>query len=1017
MLKLTALFCSCLLCCTALAQQQKHYVFTRFGKINGLAADAAYCVTQDKEGFIWIGTEDGLQRYDGTRFITFHHNAADPGSIPFDGVGFVHYDKKGRLLMVCSDNAIGFFDTHSFRYTPIKTRFPNDVRKNNIVNIQEDDDGIIHLTLAGYGVATYSEKNNEFDRSYNTLPPNGSGTTNDLNKDKVTGNYWVSAQNGFDLYDSKTKQFVPHTSNPIVKKINEVLPEEKTSIAAKPFTDRKGRFWTFLWSYKKGGPEIYSYNPADGKWTTYKDNIDAQAKAYHTVDGIFQQRNGTIWAFGVSLLAKYNEKTNLFEDVRNLSFRQNGVDIEYINNIFEDAEFNLWIPTSGGLYLFNPGSQVFTNLPNKRDDGIGYTNSTDAILQAKNGIIYISSWGAGLFAYDSNFNIVPNPIIPVAKANAGVSMWDMHERSNGEIWMGLQDGHLYIYDQPAKKLHNLRLAAFEGLTIRQVAEDSMGNMWMGTQRGLVVKCAGANWHDTATAFKVMQRVKGHITKLVADKNNVIWVCTDRYGLFKLNATDGSILQHIDDQSPENIRLQTAGVGDILRYNDSILLIASGTLHILNERTNTITYFGLADGLPNFGIRNITKDKLGYVWLSMNNGICRLRFENLYVNNFGPEDGIENNHFQLNAAHVLRDGRMVMGTTTDILLFDPAKIHVSRKAVPVSIAAFKVFDKFLRVDSLLQLKKIALPYTDNSITIDITTHSYTQTNGIMYFMEGVDKEWHTSANREVVYNYLAPGSYTFKTKVTKADRVEADRVTELKIVIEPPFWNTWWFYGLLVLSAIAVFYLFDRERLMRIRSTEKIRTDIALNLHHDVSTALNHINLLSEMARMKADRDLGKSKELIEQISEKSNTMIIGMDDMLWSIDPANDNMEKTLLRMTEFADALRNRHEAQIVLEADQNIRKLKLDMKKRYVFFIIFKDSLRSVVQYSGGKQTQVNIRIEKSNLLLSMHDPVALNDKDTNTMKSIEEMKSYAADTRATLDIQYDKNGTGILLSMPLQ
>src|SRR5690606_21310310 len=196
-------------------------------------------------------------------------------------------------------------------------------------------------------------------------------------------------------------------------------------------------------------------------------------------------------------------------------------------------------------------------------------------------------------------------------------------------------------------------------------------------------------------------------------------------------------------------------------------------------------------------------------------------------------------------------------------------------------------------------------------------------------------------------------YTFMVQSQDAEGNTGLNTTTLEIVINPPFWRTWWFFCLLALTMAAIFYWFDRERMNRLKALQKVRTEIAVNLHEEVNSTLSNINLLSEMARIKADKDIERSKEFIDQISRKSHYMITAMDDILWSIDPANDTMQKSLLRMMEFTDSLKNRHGSNIELAIDKKVRSLKLDMKTRHEAFLIFKSALIMMVQYAGGKDT----------------------------------------------------------------
>ncbi|MBK6634779.1 MAG: hypothetical protein IPG38_11080 [Chitinophagaceae bacterium] len=164
------LLCSLLLFSfSAFTQHKKNYLFTRFGKVNGLAADMAFCVAQDLQGYIWIGTDRGLQRYDGKKFLTFRNDKTNAASIPSNAISALKIDKKGRLWVINSNKQVGFLHTGTFRYTRVKIAVPEAFKKNNMLPLIEDHDGILHISIQGYGVITYNESTNEFSAAYNRI--------------------------------------------------------------------------------------------------------------------------------------------------------------------------------------------------------------------------------------------------------------------------------------------------------------------------------------------------------------------------------------------------------------------------------------------------------------------------------------------------------------------------------------------------------------------------------------------------------------------------------------------------------------------------------------------------------------------------------------------------------------------------------------------------------------------------------------------------------------------------------
>jgi signal transduction histidine kinase len=240
---------------------------------------------------------------------------------------------------------------------------------------------------------------------------------------------------------------------------------------------------------------------------------------------------------------------------------------------------------------------------------------------------------------------------------------------------------------------------------------------------------------------------------------------------------------------------------------------------------------------------------------------------------------------------------------------------------------------------------------------------------------------------------------------------------MSIRISPPFWKTWWFFSLLAIAIGGLFFWIDRERIKRNQMVQKMRSDIAGNLHEQVNTALNNINILSEMARLKADKDPEKSKEYIEQIHTRSHNMIIAMDDMLWSINPHNDNMVKTTERMREYIDALQNRYGVTISMDVDPKVESMELNMKLRHDAFLMFKEGIKNLVTV-GAKNMNVYISIEKSYLIFTAQfDTEGCDMKQLNNLLHRVDLENKLTAMNAGIDIAVHKTTSTITLEIPVE
>jgi signal transduction histidine kinase len=344
------------------------------------------------------------------------------------------------------------------------------------------------------------------------------------------------------------------------------------------------------------------------------------------------------------------------------------------------------------------------------------------------------------------------------------------------------------------------------------------------------------------------------------------------------------------------------VASTLQFDDSTIIIGANSITLYNTRQKKIIQ---TLNLPDIfigAVMAVERDRQGYLWVSSTGGLYRVNVRSKIFVRFDRTDGIANDRFIISSSYVLPNGQILFGADNQFVVFNPGHVQINDVSPDIRITGFKLANESLRMDSLIEKERIELSPEDNSITIEFSGLSFTSAYIIRYKLENLDKEWKVAdKNYQAIYSYLPPGTYTFLVRSEDAEGIPDKNITRLVIHVNPPFWKTWWFFCLLALVIAAVIFWLDRERIKRLIATQKLRTEIASNLHEEVNTTLNNINLLSEMARIKADKDIDRSKEFIEQISHKSHSMILAMDDILWSIDPQNDSMEKSLLRMMEFA--------------------------------------------------------------------------------------------------------------------
>lgn len=997
-----------------LSQEARQYSFVHYNVNNGLASYVVNSVVQDEQGYMWIGTPNGLQRFDGSRFITFRHHAADNSGLSFNTISQLMFDKQNRLWVSFSGDRVGIFDTKKFTFKPVKVNLSNEAYRKGNSKLMMDSDGKIILLITFHEAVTYDEKQHEFSPSYNQLGLPGGWDITSLTEDPRTGKMWIATRNGMAVYNKHTKNISYYGHNtehePMIETFGNI------PYVAGYLVDSKQRFWFYDW-HPKGGCRIHCYDLA--RKSTVIESYYLPIPRYNEPAAITEQNDGSIWISGLNVFAKYDEVLNTFSIVE--SGYQNDQGIIYSNvNLYEDRERNLWVATNNnGVYVFNPARQLFRSIGhiNRASNEPG-NNGLLSFIHLNNADVLASYWGEGLYRYDHNLkNIKVN--IKGLDENNGLSAWDMiRMKDSNKICMVGQPAFIAFYDQEKNTIKKYQPAIFEERTIRKVLEDRNGNLWLGMHSNGLYKWSkekgSLSFEDGIYKINSIPAVK--VLDIMLDNKGILWVGTETEGIYMIDPVTEKVTDHITDKGPAGKRITGNGAA-IMQYDDTLIIIGGAGLNFYDTRSGIIRNITTSDGLSSDLVVSLEKDKAGYLWVATTTGLCRMNIQKNSFTVYDRNDGMANDNFDVGGSYKLPDGRLLYGTSKDFIVFDPLAIGARKSLYDVSITYFNIVNTTVSVDSLLKLDRIELPYNENSISIGFSNLSYNNRNKVAYYymMEGIDKEW-KQANElnQAIYSYLPPGTYTFRVKAENADR-EGGKVTEIKVKVNPPFWKTWWFILSVIVVIVAILYWIDRLQLKRKEGLQKIRSEIAGNLHEEVNTALNNINILSEMARIKADNEPAKSKEYIEQIHHKSHHMIIAMDDMLWSLSPENDSMQKTVERMREYIDELRNTYGPVIDITVDRKVESLELDMKLRHESFLLFKELMSYLVQ-CGLKNASVFINTGKGKLIFSMEF-----DTSTCDMIHLNNLLRQPAITKrkelinAELDVQVHKEMSRFVLLIP--
>jgi len=973
-------------------------------------------IAQDKQGFIWVGTTDGLQRYDGIRFKSFQHHENDSASLPSEPVWQLLVDKRNNLWVLLASGRVGIFDEQNARFHEVPATFRNPVSPNTFLKkLISDDSGNVFYLISGSELITWDEKSRSFSYRNNFVPFMASWRIIDFIQEPGTAKYWFSIDHGgLGLYDRSSGMLSHPGSN--VQNIPVIDKASPSKNYNRLFFDRQQRLWCTV---QETPVYVQCFDLHTGGSLLPGKEFMPQIRASYDIKGFLQQSDGSIWATGRLVFARFDEKKKKFRPVYNGYENDRSISYEMIHSFVEDREQNLWVATdNNGIYRFNPAMEVFTNFShnNPKTGKTGEARLT-SFASTRWGNILAATLGDGIFEYDRNLNPVP---LDIKGLENRASIWCMTASADSHtIWIGAI-GEIIALNEQNRRITSWQPPIFAGDGVRQLAEDRNGNLWIGMQNTGLFRW---NARDLlAGNIRGIQRCEAvplvPVNKITVDSRGLIWVGTPETGLFVLDPAKDSLVMQFSKEAPAGRRLTENGISSILEYDDSLVLISTSvSVMKYNRLANEISRVSASSEKISGFIAAMEKDRRGFIWLTSTNGLYRINIQKKIFLIFNRDDGFNNEQFGQSSSGTLPDGRLLFGTTNNFISFDPNRIHRDSIIREVRITGLKAGNNILSVDSVSRLAQLELSYKDNSLEVEFSPLLYSYAFLIKYKMEGLDKTWKVSDRSfRAVYSYLPPGDYTLMLRFMDSEGNEYPDITRLAIRIVPPFWRTIWFYSLIALAFAAVLFWLDRERMKRKEAEQKMRSDIADNLHQDVNVALSNINILSEMANLKAGREPEKSREYIEQINFKSQTILLSMDDMLWSIKPENDSMDKVIERIREHIDGLKVRFDTEIRLLVDKKARDLRLNMILRKNILWLFKGGSTNIVR-SGARDCNIHIGLQRQHLVYTVEfNSTTMNMQQMNNLLQRQELAEKLKEVNAVIHTRFQSTRSEIELMIPV-
>ena len=832
LLALTAVLCPLLL----LAQDFK---FNQIGRENGLSQSVVNCILQDHNGFMWFGTQEGLNRYDGYTFKVYKRIPGDTTSLS----------------------------------------------NNFIYSLCEDNLGNIWIGTNGGGVNVLNPATDKFTHFAAAKGKRGALTNNIVRSIVMDtqNRIWVGTDAGLNLFDRKSQQFKTWTYN-----ANDPysLPEKSIYALA---VDKSGRLW--IGTYGSG---ISRFSESEGKFYTYIFS-ESQIRKFSTTEVLTQMLQfpekinqvrsllvydkDKLWVgtdgaglavfdlnqneFIGILLTHPQSKSRIhsmsddgegniwlgmYEKGLNVFNRNDGLFQEYVPDardkfsirstsvkvVYADRNRNVWLGTNGdGIDVSFKSSSIITHIRRSERPGVGdntlRSNETFAILEDFKNDLWIGSYGGGLSRLHRSTGIYTHfPELSTSGNNAVLSLLETRDSC---LWIGTWGDGINRYFPKTGQIikYSPKTVNRMGTVLCMTEDPVSGHVWAGTlKEGLyeIDPATGSYKHFTKDSSGL---VSNDINCLFAEKDGTLWIGTRTGGVMCRNPKTGALtlIQHNDaDNKSISSNLIYCITEDLSGH---IWISTSNGINRFDKQTQSITSWYERDGLPSDNIYGIVVDANGKLWLSHNRGITlfdpTLKGIECF-RNFTPGSGVQSGEFNQGAYAATRRGEIVFGGQEGINIIDPQKINRRSTPPPVFITSYKRFEKEVMFnDSIItQRNSIEVSWRDNYFQFEVAALDFVDPsrNLYQYKLEGFDDDWSPATNnRFISYTNLPGGSYTLRVRACNSSGEWNENGLSLRIVVKPPFWRTNWFYALCVLLGIIIVLLFTRLRTAAIRKEKRV----------------------------------------------------------------------------------------------------------------------------------------------------------------------------------------------------